>query len=721
MSEQKDNRNGGEYSVDEILAEYGSKGAKPKAAPPPKAPQGSQTPQRPNKEAKKVVEFPTGKLPSLSVGEEEDQPPASPIRVVERPRQKEAGPMPEVVPSSVGRAIGARIHTLLRRADNFADHMYDQAEPDEETRRAEKYIPGVDQEEIAPPAAPSPGRPRLRVVRPRELPPDVPPAKLAAQYQKGLKGQGVRLRLALPLALLAALASVELPFLPWAALAGELAGLGLEVFQLRCLALTMLLALVCLLCYDVATAGAKQLFTLRPRAESVLLLAAAFTLADGFSAAGMEGRMDCLPYSAVTALGMAFALWGEHARRKGDRLSAKAASQAKAPYVVSMEDGLWSSKPTYTKRSGSPLGFGSQLQEEDGGHAAYRFAAPLLILCALLCALMASAGQGAPGRFVWAASACFTAAGSWTALLAYALPYRKLAERLSKVGAALAGWPGVVRCGRGGVVISDLDLFPTGSVSVTQVKVFGGAATEKVVGYTATMLRVMDCGLTRPFHDLLRSNGALYREVSGVEWHEGGASGIIRGQEVLVGTAAFMHLMEVLVPPGHSLKNAVYCAVNGQLAGLFLLNYAMSGAVNPSLSALMRAGAAPVLATRDPNLIPALLEQKFKLPVDKMEFPPVKRRLELSKPDPDGGELVALLSREGLNPYCDAVVGGRRLRSAARWGLASALAGSVIGLCLTFYLTSVAAFASLTAANFLIFMAAWLVPQLLLVNWVNQY
>ena len=166
----------------------------------------------------------------------------------------------------------------------------------------------------------------------------------------------------------------------------------------------------------------------------------------------------------------------------------------------------------------------------------------------------------------------------------------------------------------------------------------------------------------------------------------------------------------------------LFRSINGQLSGLFLLNYAMSGAVNPSLSALMGAGAAPVLATRDPNLIPALLEQKFKLPVDKMEFPPVDRRLDLSKPAPEeAGDLVALLSREGLGPYCDAVVGGRRLRLAVRLGLAFALAGSVIGLCLTFYLTSVGAYASLTPANFLVFMAAWLVPQWLISNWVNQY
>ena len=702
MSDETKSPGGREYTVDEILAEYGSKGKKPK-----------------------VVEFPTGEIPPLppEKGEEKAAPP---IREIKKPVRKAAQPIPEIVPENAGRAIGARLHTLLRRADHFADHMYDQAEPDEEARKAEKYTPGVDREELPSRDAAAPRRPKLRVLRPRTLPPDTPPAKLAAQYQKGLKGQGVRLRLAALLAALlaaaAVLCSVELPFLPWAALAGKLPGPPVSVFQLRCWILSTLLLLTGALCWEIPAAGAKQLFTLRPRGETILLLSWAFTLLDGLTAAGMDGREGFLPFSAVSALGLSFALRGEHARRRGDRLSAKTASQARSPYVVSLADGLWSGKPTYTKCSGSPLGFGSRLQMEDGGHAAYRIAAPLLLLGAMLCSLMASAGQGQGGRLAWAASACFTAVSSWSALLAYALPYRKLADRLSRVGAALAGWPGAARCRQGGVVVSDLDLFPTGSVTVAQVKVFGGAATEKVVGYTATMLRVMDCGLTRPFHDLLRTHGALYREVSGLEWHEGGASGIIRGQEVLVGTAAYMHLMEVPVPPGHNIKNAVFCAINGQLSGLFLINYAMGGAVNPSLSAMMRWGVAPILATRDPNLIPSLLEQKFKLPVDKMEFPPVERRLELSQPDPDEtGGLVALLSREGLGPYCDAVVGGRRLRLATRLGLAFALAGSAVGLCLTFYLTSLGAFASLTVVNFLIFMAAWLVPQFLIANWVNQY
>ena len=701
MSDQKDQKGGREFSVDEILAEYGSgRSAGTKVV---------DFPERRDKPAEPVPEEPTRRFPTVLEGGVQAKKPA------------EQQPIPEIVPENMGRRLGARFHTLLRRANHYADHMYDQAERDEEARRVEQYTTGVDQEELPDESHP-PRRPKLRLVRKKELPPDTSPGRLAAEYAKGLKGQGRRAGFALVLGLAAALCSLELPFVPWDMLADAAADFALTAYWCRALILTALLLLTGLVCYEIPIAGAKQLFTLKPRAESILFFAWIFTLLDGLTAGRWSVRGDCLPCSAVTALGLAFALRGINGRRRGDRLSAKAASQVRSPYVVSWHEKLWSSKTTYTKVSGSSVGFGSRLQMEDGGQRAYRVAAPLLLLGCLLCALMASVGQKAPERLLWAASACFTAAGAWSALLAFGLPYRKLSERLSRAGAALAGWAGASRCGQGGVIVTDADLFPTGSVTVAQVKVFGSISTEKVVGYTASMLRAMDCGLTRAFHDLLRTQGALYRDVADLEWHEGGASGVIRGREVLVGTAAYMHLMEVTLPAGYNIKNAVFCAIGNQLAGMFLLHYAMSDAVNPSLSALMKAGLSPVLAARDPNLIPALLEQKFKLSVDRLEFPPVERRLELSGREPvEDGELVALLSREGLSVYCDALVGGRRLRQAVRWGLIFALTGSVIGLCLTFYLTCVGAYTSLTATNFLIFMAAWLVPEVLIANWVNQF
>lgn len=238
MSDEKEKQAGPSYDLDDILAEYGS---------------GKYL-----KTSQKVVEFPTEDRPAPPPEEEPDETPHPPVREVKSPPKKvdkPNQPIPEIVPENVGRAIGAHLHTLLRKADHFADHMYDQAEPDPEALKAEKYTPGVDKEELPDQDAPPPRRPKLRVVKPRDLPPDTPPAKLAAQYQKGLKGQGVRVKFATLTALIAVLCSVELPFLSWDLLAGELTQLGFEVFQLRCWALTALLFVTGLLCCEIIIAG----------------------------------------------------------------------------------------------------------------------------------------------------------------------------------------------------------------------------------------------------------------------------------------------------------------------------------------------------------------------------------------------------------------------------------------------------------------------------------
>lgn len=118
-----------------------------------------------------------------------------------------------------------------------------------------------------------------------------------------------------------------------------------------------------------------------------------------------------------------------------------------------------------------------------------------------------------------------------------------------------------------------------------------------------------------------------------------------------------------------------------------------------------------MLATRDFNLIPAMLRQRFKLPVEKMEFPAVERRRELSGAEQSHSDiLTAVLCREGLGPYSEAVVGAARLRRAVRCSAVLACVGAAVGVLLAFYLTSVGAYSSLSPSNLLVFLFMWLVP-----------
>lgn len=717
---------GDEFSLESILAEFGGGQKKKKpdeedTIPFPVVPK-SQRPSSPSKKPGRVLTFPDGgqeqaqKEPKAAATRQPPVEKAPPPKQEPPPRKPSKAPpaednvldFPEEAAGPEESPLTQGINRLLKKADDYAEHMFEEEgmEDDTAVRRAEEFIPGTDEEE-----EPSP---RRRERKPRKEPPpapDLPPADLAKRYGKGLKGMRLRATLVLLL------------FLP-------ALYLTLEVFphpqaltpELRVLALAGVQVLAMLLGLDVLFRGLFGLLRLEFGMDTLLLFASAATLADALTMFKLDPREGQMPYCAAIVLGISLLLRGTYRKRRGLRLACKTAAAASHPYLVTLDEGKWNGRDTYAKWSGDPVGFGRQMQASDGAQRIFRRICPLLFIASMLLSIVASIGRGAPERLLWCLSATLTASASLSGALCFGQPWLTLCQRLSKSGAAIAGWDGVTATGGSGILVTDSDLFPPGCVSLNGIKIFGDFSAEKVVADTATLIRESGCGLDKPFHDLLRAQGAIYRRVSNFFCYEGGLSGVIRNEQVLVGSADFMRLMEIALPPGLHVKNAVFCAIDGELAGIFALNYTLHGTVDPALTSLIRNRVSPVMATRDFNLTPAMLRQRFKLPVDRMEYPAAERRVELSDEDQLHSDiLTAVLCREGIGPYSEAVVGAARLRRAVRTSAVLASLGAVVGLILAFYLTFVGAYASLSASNLLVFLIMWLVPTPLISGMVNKY
>ena len=100
----------------------------------------------------------------------------------------------------------------------------------------------------------------------------------------------------------------------------------------------------------------------------------------------------------------------------------------------------------------------------------------------------------------------------------------------------------------------------------------------------------------------------------------------------------------------------------------------------------------------------------------------VERRRELSDPDQEhNSTLTAVLCREGIYPFSESVVGSRRLRLAVHLGAALSCLGSLLGLLLAYYLTSVEAFASISPLTLLLYLVLWAIPCWLITGWADQY
>lgn len=703
----------GSFTLEDILAEYGTRRSTQRSAVPVSAPAA-----RAAADTGKVVAFPGRTVPPP-----EEEPEAAPLEA-DGPVEEDAdSPEDGEDGGETGRVVdfpeeesvlSAFLKDITRKADRYADQMFQESESmdPEEVRRLEELIPGTDQE--APPEPP--GRVR-RPRKPEPPPPDLPPQELARTYGKGLKGMRLRTVLVFLLAA-AALFQLAVPasgfyWLP-----------PLDGYQIQVWISAGLLGLGTLLSLDVLWAGLRRALRGRVGMDTLAALSVLFTLADALTLSLSQDREGQLPYAAAALAGLFFLLHGSYHKRCGLRLSCRTAASPAEPYILTLDEGKWNGRDTYCKWSGVPNGFGSQVQMDDGAQRIYRVVCPLLLLACLLFSLLASYGLDKPQHLLWCLSATFTASAAFGGALVYGRPFHKLARRLASSGAALAGWPGTAQSGKGDrILLTDGDLFPPGYVELNGIKVFGDWSIERVVGYTATLIRDSGSGLTKLFHDLLRAQGSIFRKAEHLCCYEGGGlSATIRGDQVLVGSAAFMKLMEVELPQGLHVKNAVFCAIEGELAGIFALNYTLPDMVFPSLEALMREKVGPVLATRDFNLIPAMLHQRFKLAADKMDFPPVERRRELSDPDqPHSSTITAVLCREGLLPYGESVVAAKRLRWSTRFGAVLTCLGSCVGVLLAYYLTSVDAYGSLSPLNLLVFLLFWLAPVWFLTSWTARY
>ena len=547
-------------------------------------------------------------------------------------------------------------------------------------------------------------------------PPDAPPAQLMTEYGPGLSAQRVKCAVSGVLsALLLALSLVDSGLIP--VLSGWipqdialLAGLGLFV--------------VCgFLCLDVLQEGLRQLTNRAPNGDTLALFAAVLTLADGVSTAFAPLREATLPFFAPCALVLTFHLLGLHCDRAAKFLSCRTAASVAQPYLVTQDPNVLGGKPAFRKWMGPLRGFGSQIRTTSQAEAQFRRLTPVLLAACFALSLVTTVAHHQPWLVLWSLSALFCAAATLGATLSLALPLRLLAGRLAKLGVALAGWPGLL-AGKGcqAAVLMDQDVYPPGTVALIGSRVFGSLSMERTVSYTASVIRASGSGLRFLFDKLLRAEGGSYLPIDKIILQDTGILGQCQDQQILVGNSDFMSRQGIALPPGIKSKDAVFCAVDRELVGMFVLRYTLHPSILPALQTLVGHKISPVMATRDFNLSPHRLRLWGRLSADQITFPDLQRRVVLSGArQTHGTGLAAVLCREGVAPFAQALVAAKRIRRAAAFSRVFVNVSACLGVVLTATLSSAGALTAMSPWNLSLFLLLWFVPVLLISLWTTQY
>ena len=480
------------------------------------------------------------------------------------------------------------------------------------------------------------------------------------------------------------------------------------VFSAAMLGLLLLQA-VC--SYDVCLSGVIALLRFRFDQYSMLFLALCAVVADAFFAVA-EGRT---PFCTVAGILLLIALWGRDLLYDARRRSLRAISNMDEPVAAIREEKAWQGYDCIFRAPGDAEQFAVQLEMPDAGSRIMRVWAPVMTAVTLALSVLTSLRTGE--HFLWAWSAMLLASFPAGILIAYAKPFSALARRLYRAGAAIAGWQGArILSGEAGLIVEDADLFPPQNVTQGGMKLYGSRPAPMVIGYANAVVQTAGSGLVPLFEQMMHDqNGRRYTVDTFRRYEGGGLGATIRGDVVLMGSIAFMKLMRVRVPEGTRLKQAVYLSVNGELTAVFALNYAPAESVRAGLSAVLRAGSlVPVLATRDFMITPQFLKLRYKIPPEHIEFPIVEERARLSSQEiPRTGPQGALMARSSFASFAGSVVSARTLRGAAIIAMIVALAGSVLGTALMFFLTFLGSSFSASCWNLFLYTVLWLSPGLL--------
>ncbi len=485
----------------------------------------------------------------------------------------------------------------------------------------------------------------------------------------------------------------------------------LVYLQLLCVALAALVG-----CYRILN-GLGDLLRLKFSLNSWLALASLLCITDALLCLGSL-RLSCGSQYCLMVLAAQIAAYQRRATRMQQMDALRKASEVEA--LVPVEEHF-----------GGKAGFASVPGDPDIFMETFEApSTPELVLQLYgLGSLVVSIGLGIymgiaadPAAGVQTAAAAALISMPVSAFISHSRPENLLQKRLHKLGSVLCGWKGIRAVPKKAVYpLHHEDLYPLAAIKLNGVKFLGERSPDTVVCYAASLARADGGGLAPLLEQMLYSRNGRILPVEDFHNFDGGVSGVVDGQPVVLGTLEFMERMGISIPKGTKVAQAVCLAIDGTLSGLFAVTYNRSRSANAGLRTLCGyRNLNPVMVSCDFMLNREFISKRFDVNISRLILPEYPLRRELQEKMPaDEATVIALTTREGLAPKAFSITGGRMLRTAWKLGTVIHLLGGALGLAAAVVLTLTGGLSLLTPENLLLYSLIWAVPGTLVTQWTR--
>ena len=447
---------------------------------------------------------------------------------------------------------------------------------------------------------------------------------------------------------------VPIPMLPDARIPG--------IVGCVCLLLCMCLS------WETQWSGLRRLFVLQPSLDSLVFFQCAVTMTHGIWSLVLPEQAGGNSFCALACLSCYFGLRQKRNRMISVRRGLKAAMMGAMPAGVKVCSDYVGNRVAVKSHEGAEPDF-LAMTRADRTEEASLWYAPLMLVLMILAAVVIANQTGTWMLLPWYFAALSAVGVSGGLILASAPAARKIGKQLFASGCVLVNSQYARKMSKTGfTILSDTDIYPMGSMKITGMKVVAPFDMPTVVSYTAGVMVFLGGGIGKAFSDFAREQYLFPAKVQQQKFYEsGGIVAEIEGHTVLVGTMLFLNRFGIAVTEGRKVRKGVFVAIDNRFAGLFSVHAESQSQVYHAFTLLQQANVRPVLDVLNFLTDQDTIEKAFELKHDSTDYPDLNERIYGSEGDFAADEPpMALLARDGMLPFAEALVGARRLSAVTQ-------------------------------------------------------
>ena len=458
------------------------------------------------------------------------------------------------------------------------------------------------------------------------------------------------------------------------------------------------LLLCMILCWETQWSGFRRLLMLRPSLDSLVFFQCAAAMTHGVWTVCLPEFPGGKGFCALACLSCFFALRQKRNRMITVRRGFKTAMVGAMPAGIKVCSDYVGNRVAVKSREGAEPDFRTMARPDRGEEASLWFA-PLLIVVTMICAGMAGYIQQNWMLLPWYFAALSAVAVPGGLILASAPAARKIGKQLFASGCMLVnGQCAKVISKTGFAILCDRDIYPMGTMKITGMKVVAPFDKDiaTVVRYVAGVMVFLGGGVGKAFSDFAREHDTYPAKVQHQKFYDsGGIVAEIEGHTVLAGTILFLNRFGITVTEGRKVKRGVFVAIDNQFAGLFSVNAEAQSQVYHAFTLLQQAKVRPVLDVLNFMTDQDMIEKAFELKHDSTDYPDLNERIYGSEGVFAADEPpMALLARDGMLSFAEALLGARRLTRVTGFNLTIGIGSALLGIAAMYLLLSTGAAAA---------------------------